>query len=241
MNTKDLERKDFWDTAYPKQSSKDFLNRVSQNWQNLEKGEFNKKGNAALRLYHEFKPAKGRINELTMFYLWLYLCLNRPWERNWKTIFSDKRHEKIMTKIDGVLSQLEITDKPSLQIQTLRKHTNRKDFKSVIAWAAVDPGISAVIGKIFIEGAKAFRKIGEGMAEALKNKHIDWKSLKLNFKFANYISSQKYVKKRDLMRKLAINKKLCELLLTEAVNQNFIKLQEFSQKTVWITYAGPKR
>lgn len=237
-----------WEGAFPKKSSQNFLNQVRQNWQNLERGEVNKKGNAALRLYNEFRPAKGRIDKFTIFSLWLYLCLNRPWERNWKVIISDyykgkarisKRDnetQKNWIKLDEILDQLEIGFPDYPQIHTLRRYTKRKDFKNVITWTAADPGVSVVIGKMFIEGAKAF----ERMAEGSKDKHIDYKSLKLNFKFANYVRSQKHVKKRDLMRKLMINKKECDLLLTEAVNQNFIKLKEFSQNTVWITYTGPK-
>jgi len=244
MKINNLEKKDFsekidWDRAFPKKSSPDFLERVYQNWQNLERAELNKKGDTAFRLYREFKPDKGRINKSTIFYLWLYLCLNRSWERNEKITFSEKRgektacHEKCWSdEVGKVLGQLEIRFPYNLQIQTLRKYTNRKDFKSVIAWTATDPGISIVIGKIFIEGAKAFKK----MAEGFKNKQIDFNNLKLNFRFANYIRLQKYVKKRNLMRTLGINKEKCDLLLTEAESQGFIKTLRYPHNSIWIIH-----
>jgi len=243
MKINNLEKKDFsekidWDRAFPKKSSTDFLERVHQNWQNLEKAELNKKDNIALRLYHEFKSDKGRINKFTIFYLWLYLCLNRPWKRNLKITFSERRGKNILIKVDGVLEQLKIRFPNNIQIQTLRKYTNRKDFKSIIVWTvAADPGISVVIGKIFIEGAKALEKI----AEAFKNKHIDYKSLEINFKFAAYIRSQKYIKKRDLMRKLGINKEKCDLLLTEAESQDFIKTIRCPHNSIWIIHNNPRK
>jgi len=237
MQINNLEKKDFsekidWDRAFPKKSSPDFLNQVSQNWQNLERGEFNKKGNSALRLYREFKPSKGRINEYTIFTLWLFLCLKRPWKRNWKITFSERSGKNIWDEMDGVLEQLKIHFPDNLQIQTLRKYTNRKDFKSIIVWTAADPGISVVIGKIFIEAAKAFEK----MAEVFKNKQIDFNNLKFNFKFASYIGSQKYVKKRNLMRTLGINKEKCDLLLTEAESQGFIKTLRYPHNSIWIIH-----
>ena len=137
MKINNLEKKDFsekidWDRAFPRKSSTDFLNQVSQNWQNLERREFNKKGNSALRLYREFKPPKGRINEFTIFYLWLCLCLKRPWEKNWKITFSEKSSETIWLEVDKVLEQLKISFPDNFQIQTLENIQKEKTLKALL-------------------------------------------------------------------------------------------------------------
>ena len=79
------------------------------------------------------------------------------------------------------------------------------------------------------------------MAEVFKNKQIDYNNLKLNFKFANYIRLQKYVKKRNLMRTLGINKKKCDLLLTEAKSQGFIKTIRCPHNLIWIIHISPRK
>lgn len=65
------------------------------------------------------------------------------------------------------------------------------------------------------------------------------KQLKLILKFMNIIKSQRYVKKRDLMRKLRMKKRDCDRLLKKAEEQGLVKTKEFTDKTVWITYENP--
>jgi hypothetical protein len=239
MKTNKLEKRNLsmkidWDKVYPKQSSPDFLERVHQNWQNLN-GGFNKKDNDLLRLYHKFKPVRGKINKETIFYLWLFLCIYRPWEKGWQIIFSERRDNgNIWNKIYSVTDQLKKDFPLGPEVRTLRKHTRRKDFKFIITSLAVNPDI-------FIGITKIFEKIAEGFNRSFTIKQIDYNNLKLNFKFANYIRSQRHVKKRDLMRKLGINKRDCDLLLDEAVSQNFIKLKKFSHNSIWIIYINSRK
>ncbi len=47
--------------------------------------------------------------------------------------------------------------------------------------------------------------------------------------------------KRDLMRKLRINKEHCDLLLKWAKDQNLIKLKKYPQGTIFIIWNEPPK
>lgn len=55
------------------------------------------------------------------------------------------------------------------------------------------------------------------------------------------MSSQRYYKKRDLMRKLRINKERYDLILKWAKDRDLIKLKEFPQRSVFIIWNEPPK
>jgi len=55
------------------------------------------------------------------------------------------------------------------------------------------------------------------------------------------MSSQRYYRKRDLMRKLGINKEHCDLILKWAKDRDLIKLNDYPQRSVWITWNEPSK
>lgn len=223
MKTNELEIQNFfgkpdWDGVYPQLSSLKFYNQARNYWQNIN----------ANKLNEGLKPTRGKVNELTMFYLWLYLCIERPWEKKWKGNFTQKKADEIWDKFCDLSDQLNIFNELNPpDPRSLKKYIKRDDFQKVVTLASMDPFVFKKITEIFTTLCKPLKKLSYYMDD-----------LKLNFKFADYIRSQKHVKKRNLMRTLGINKETCNLLLTEAEDQGFIKTQRCPHNSIWIIYIG---
>jgi ribosomal protein S25 len=239
MKTIDLERRRFlrqMDKAYPKENSPGFTERVKLVWQNLDDDYYIEK------LSQEFKPNRGKINKLTLFYLWLILCFQQPWEKDEKCRLSEKRldslsgsqeaaNKDIWGKINNIFEQQkDFLNYP--EMRTLRNYMKREDFMLIAAWIAVDQKPLIKLGKTIIRLKNKMRSNWKQF------KKIDFKRWKLISKFIKFLKSQKYISKRDLMRKLGINKKDCDSLLREAESRGFIKVKKYSNNSVWIIYTG---
>jgi len=138
-------------------------------------------------------------------------------------------------KIDKILDKLPVDFSPYSNpdicpdIRTLRRYIRKEKLK--------DPIIEITLIPILSKLEEPFKDFFGGLFKELWIRKLD---LEIVFKFIDEISSQiKHKKtKRDLMRKLRINKKHCDLILKWAKDRDLIKLKEYPQGTVWITYIG---
>ena len=239
MKTIDLERRRFlrqMDKAYPKENSPGFTERVKLVWQNLDDDYYIEK------LSREFKPNRGKINKLTLFYLWLFLCIERPWEKERKYILDEKQGKNIYNKFYDISDKLGVDFPDAPNPNTLKKHLKRENFDQTVSWIAIDPKeLVAKLGKVFIKLEKKISLFQKNVLRIGQKyfKKIDFEYAKLFYKSLKFIELKKHISKRDLMRKLGINKKDCDSLLREAERQGLVRIKQFPQNSVWIIYTGP--
>ena len=118
---------------------------------------------------------------------------------------------------------------PFPNAQTLRHHVKKEKFKEAVAQATLAPILSKL--------EEPFIDIFGDLLKELWKRKLDLES---SFKFINEMSSQGCYKKRDLYKeKLRINKEHCDLLLKWAEDRDLIKLEKFSQGSVFITWNEP--
>jgi len=231
----DLRKRKFlkeMDKVYPRKNSPGFIKHIDQTWRNLENDYYIE------RLNQEFKPNRGKIDKLTIFYLWLFLCLERPWEKDGECSISEKVGEDTWIEIYDVLDKLprDFPDLPDLDPRTLRKYRKRWDFILIATWIAVDQKSLIKLGKAILRLGKKMKSFGEQLRKIGSKNQGRWKLIS---KFIEFLKLQKYVSKRDLMRKLGINKKDCDSLLREAEKKGFVRIKQLPQNSIWIIYTGP--
>lgn len=211
-----------FERAFPEESSPDFLERVAWNLKNLLEERMEKDDYCAAFLYSGLKKKEYKLDKFYFFVLWLIFCLERPWKKNWKLSLGKEELDKASDILEKFLGKF--PDLPDPQI--LRWY--RKKFKEYIAEAIF---LLPMISKL----EEPFKDIFGELFRELWKRNL---GLEITFKFIEEISSQRYYRKRDLMRKLRINKEQCDLLLKWAKDRDLIKLKEFPQGSVWITYNG---
>jgi len=213
--------------SYPKESHANFEKLVEKNWI-----KFNtEKDCVALKLYrflNESKPpgtSQGyKIKKKTAFFLWLFLCYRRPWEKNRRLTWKECEN-KIWFYLPA---------KENFDIQNFRRLSKRPDFNWIITLAAWSPKYFKDIGQ------KSYRLL-EVVEFAKKSfSKINLKQIRFLEKFIHLIDEEKYIKKIDLMRKLGINKKTCELYLKEGERQGLLKVISSPGNPVWIIQNKPK-
>lgn len=218
-----LEPLDFID-AFPKENSPDFLNLVTENWKNLIQNNLEGKNCYTAILYRQLKPNRNKRNKFYVFILWLYLCFDRPWEKNWKYSLSEKRGKDFYIKISKKLEKLPIDFPNYPETQMLRKYLKKENTKDVISSLSFKSALMKLeeILKFVLSPIRLNQRI------------ID--QLKIIFKFIDIIESQRWIKKRDLYKKLRIKKDDCDHLLEEAEEDGFVKIQNFPCNSTWVIY-----
>lgn len=218
--------------AYPQESSPDFYDRIYQNWQNLKKGRIKGKDCYASMLYRELKPKRGKIRKFAAFVMYLILCLERPWEKEWKLSLSIQNFKSMENKINKILKKIP-EDFPDLpDPKTLRRFKGKKLFK----WKV--HGIAEIA-----ENPEIFKKLNQLITFILRWKPLKEPLKKIDFEYWNilvYLHSQRHTTKRDLYKKLRINSQRCNSILKKAEKQGFIKIKKHLHESVWITWIGPK-
>lgn len=224
-----LEPLDFID-ALPKENSPDFLNLVTENWKNLVQNNLEGKNCYAAILYRQLKPKRNKRNKFYVFILWLYLCFERPLEKGWKYSIKEKDpvFDKIYQTLDDLLIEYPDLDLPD--IQTLRRYVKKENFKEIIS--------SLPFKQTLMKFEKIFKFVSSPIRMVQDRRAAE--QLKLIFKFMDIIESQRWIKKRDLYKKLRIKKDDCDQLLKKAEEEGFVRTKEYTNKTIWITYADPK-
>ena len=217
-------RADF-EKAFPEENSPDFLERLAWNLKNLSEETMEKNDYCAALLYYQLKTKGYKLEKFFVFVLFIILCLKRPWQKNWKWSI----HEKDQQKVSDILKKFleEFNDLPNAQ--TLRYHVKKEKFKEVVAQATLAPILSKL--------EEPFIDIFGDLLKELWKRKLDLES---PFKFINEMSSQGCYQKRDLYKeKLRINKEHCDLLLKWAEDRDLIKLEKFSQGSIFITWNEP--
>jgi len=233
MKTKELEKQKYlkqMSVAFPKKDSLGFIERVIQISKDLNSDVY------VAALSRELRPSRGSINKATIFYLWLLLCIERPWESGWEYFLNEKGWEKFWTKACKIVDKLPENSVDYIDILTIKKHRKRENFDRIVSWAAIDPKI---FNKVVRPLAKKVFKVNEVMKLLARSlKKIGDRRTELVIKFNKLVKAEKYIRKRDLMRKLSINSAMCDSLLKQAENRNFATAKKFSQNSTWIIYTG---
>jgi len=226
-------RTDF-ERIFPEENSPDFLERLDWNLKNLSEETMEKDDYCAAFLYFGYKKKEYKLIEFSkedlerglndkfhFFVLWLILCFKRPWQQNRKWSVDKKDLDKAFDILVKFLEKF--PDLPDLQ--TLKWHINKERLKECVAEAMLLPMLSKLEETFKACYGEIFKKLKPALYPTV-------------FKFVREIISEKYYIKRDLYRKLRINEKDCDLLLKWAKDRGLIKLNEYPQRSVWITYIG---
>lgn len=222
-----LEPPEFID-AYPKENSRDFKNQVNEKFKDMLQNNLEGKNCYLDILYDQLKPKRNKRKIFTVLIMWLYMCFERPWEKEWKD--SIKENDPVIYKIYKTLDDF-FTENPDFDIpdiQTFRKYLKSENFKEIILSLPIKPILMKLteILKFAFSPVKMF----------LDPRTVE--QVELISKFINIIESQRWIKKRDLYRKLRIKKDDCDQLLKKAEEGDFIRTKEFTDRTVWITYTN---
>lgn len=222
--------KDFvdFDRAFPKVDSEDFLKRAAQNWKNLVEETIEEDDYYLALLYFGLKTKGYKLTEFNVLILWLILCFERPWKKNWRVSLSERKGKDIWIKIRKILVELEV-DFSSYQypdLRTLRGYIKKEKFKDHVIETTLIPMLSKL--------EEPFKAFFVDLFKELKSNQ--WKTV---FRFMDEMSSQEHYRKSDLMRKLRIKKEQFDLILKWAKDLGLIKLKEFPQGTVFIIWNEP--
>lgn len=222
--------KDFvdFDRAFPKVDSEDFLKRAAQNWKNLVEETIEEDDYYLALLYFGLKTKGYKLSEFNVLILWLILCFERPWQKNWRFSLSERKGKDIWIKIRKILVELPV-DFSSYQypdLRTLWSYIKKEKFKDHVIETTLIPMLSKLE-----EPFKAF--FGDLLKE-LKSDH--WIAV---FKFMDEMSSEGCYRGSDLMPKLRINKDQFDLILKWAEDRDLIKLKKYPQGTVFIIWNEP--
>ena len=220
------------DKFYPKED-KDFHKRIRREWKHLKDGKTEGKDCTASVLFLHLKTRRREPIKHTVLVLWLYLCIDRPWEKNWQYSLRKKVHDRIRERLkkSGTGSKF--------NIETLKKHISKKSFRGIV----IAPIQFNQIMENFIPARDQFM---EKVKRLDQNESVEWPRIftKEHADFIHsiprvhdYIRSQKFMGRRDLMRKFKINKAQCDLIL-ETLRDD-IKIKEWPTGSIGIWYRGP--
>ncbi len=214
-----LRYEDFED-PFPQEDSPDFMDRVSRNWENLRNNDIESEDCYALILHKKFKPNRNKVNKFYSFCLWLFLCLDRPWEKNWKLPISEKKYDQIYSVLNVLADSY--PDLPD--IQTIRKRVKKENFEEIVAFLPFRP---------------MFMKIGETFraSKIYIQENFPYKELKLLHRFHELIKTERIITKREIMRRLKIERDYCEFLIKKAEEENIITLHQAPKNRLWIIYS----
>lgn len=208
----------------------------------------------ASRLFRHLKPKRGKIDKFTIFIIWLLLCLERPWERlefmnmsmldftedglakAWRFNLTEKSGENIWNRIDKLLDDILEDYFINLQLRTLRQQLKKSRLKSMIFSLLIEPNLYRSLGESFSEFEKSLAPLTEAMSKLGRSDLFHAASI------MEYLKEQKYINKRDLMRKFRINKTRCDCLLEYILSEDesYLNIIDgLANNSVWIVYTGP--
>ena len=223
----------YFNNIYPRRGRADFDERANRNWEYLKKG----RNCAAHLLYLNLRTKHSKLEEeqekFNIFLIWLILCLKRPWENNWKCPISD---EFLKNEIGDILDETLKTYPDLPDSKTLRSHIKKEYFKLIVAWIPARPKLRKMI--MALRKAFGFNEL-QLLQKIRWPKKPDFEPLKLLVP----LSEQRYISRRDLMRKFGINKEHFDDLLARLIRvplaEDYIKIKKFPNNSVWIIYTGP--
>ncbi len=208
-----------YDAAYPRISSSDFYERVAANWEALQTGNVNGQDSTSTRLQKQIHGRK--FNILT---LWLYLCIERPWEKNW---ILPPLNEGMFTNIGGILRRLH-SDFPQFpEIRTLRRQINIEDLKKLVRHSTFDP--------------EQVKEVAESISNFMramlpKTGLLDNPNIKLLGKMYDVLSKEPHINRSALQRKLRTDKSTLLKILDFAESIGEINRIATVHNSEWIVY-----
>lgn len=203
-----------FDESFPKNSHPHFMKIASSNWEALQKENFESDA-VTPWLFKYLKPRRGHFDKMTVFFIFLLLCLKRPWENNWELSLSEKRgKDRSIVRIYEILNQINISY-PDLT-EGLNSRLKENDFQENIE--------SSIYG---LPLSSLERVVRAGLKPIVINAGIA-------FKLCDMISSKRFILKRDLQRKFWRNKKQLNTLLKNWEEVGDIKQKKFPGGSTWI-------
>ena len=195
MKIKEIDNNEFmkWETVFPREGTPEFEDRIIQMSKNLNNNIF------AYKIHQELKPKRGHRKKTTIFYLFIFLCLERPWEKGWEYYLDAKKEKKVNDKINKILHRLpgNFDEYQAPNPSIIKKYLEQRDFQRIVEWSAMNPEI---LVKMFQPFAKRAFKFQKAMGMTLKrlnkidfeyaNKH--WKLIK---RFIKLVSQEKNISK----------------------------------------------
>jgi len=200
--------------AFPKKDDSDFYQKIGLNWKEFDEN----KDCPAFWVYKKFQPRRNKLKKLNAFFLYLVLCLKRPWENDWKISVNGK----MIDKASEILEKFR--DRRSYQPpdpQTLMKHIKKENFKDLVSSIPFEPVLSQLSETI------------QTIQRPLFPKSIV-KKLMIAFRLHEKLERKRCIKKRGLLRASQRDTEQVKFLLKKWKEEAAIEEKKFSGGSTWI-------
>lgn len=189
-----------------------FLKLVYLNFKNYKNRRFDGPAREFAWFYECIKKAKPHAHETTIFSLWLYLCIVRPWRKTdflvgWRM----HRSSKVQDIIAEILGDLRL--KYGVTI-------SEPQFKRGFSLYERDEAT-----KMYI----MFYTWGPGLPERLRQ-------LVLKYKFLRLVRSGSVITKREIQRKLRISTDQINAWISEEKKRGVIQTIEKPCNSLWVIW-----
>ena len=210
--------------AFPRASTRDFKSVLQENWADTA-GKNTKGKSYSSFLAKRFRPKRNSPDRFYIFLLWLCLCIDRPWNKRWKFSITKKLLDEVWEILDrsGILNSPDFPTRvpdPS----TFQKRLGQPDAKIKIISVSLDPELQNL-------GLALYH-----VSEAWHFSEPQKRALRIKSRYVGLV--KKPINKRDLMRKLRINKTEMDQLIEWSADS--VRVQDRGHGSIWVQRALPK-
>ena len=217
-NTRGLEK------TFPDPSVPDFLRLAHLNW-NAGAGDL------SFRVFEGLvRKRKPKSKRYLSFFVWLYLCIKRPWLKNSFPLGALKVRTIDARDIMRILKQLRIQHRDDFpyhyiaEEKTLRSRVKAKDLAELLerfsAEYEIPRRIAAALTPTFLSDLHRI---------ARKNKVVDSQE-----KLCRLLTLEPQIKVRDVQRKFHWNADTCAAVLRFAELEGWISLRKYRSGSAWV-------
>lgn len=210
-----------FEDTFPRTDSPDFRKRAYDEYQALTQRKKWGHNCTASRLRNQLEKKRGKINNDTAIILWLYFCVERPWEKDWKIAHNEDLWEKIYYLLPEDSNP-----------RTWKRYVKREDVKRTVYRLA--------------NSFDAFEQIMTRLSDTISKIsfiHLIKSDFGHAYKILMHIKENEVVSLRQLYKKFSISKSRCEYLLDfiQKEDKDLIEIIEgiSDRRTIYIHYIGP--
>lgn len=214
--------------TYPSPLKTRFFHYAIENWKNLVHDKTFGGNYWAALLHKQLSGTKHEPLKTTSFFLWLTICIQRPWENKWQL----EANSRLIEDISNIIIKFSKIPLIPPDVSTLRRHITKEDFIVVIKL------LPALTQEFRNKWSILFKKLQKQLLLPI-NEFKTFENIDIEFlKFAFYIKEKKFVHKSELLRRFHIKKEHRDLLLNKLKNEpltkDLFKVTSYS----WVIYKG---
>ena len=211
--------------AFPLPGTPTFVNSLNENWSDVINGKTNGKSFSSF-LARSFKSKKNRPDRFYIFVLWLCLCIDRPWNKEWRFLITDNRERTgVLNKAQDLLEKYNIPASDLPDPSTLRKRLRQED--------ALDKIINATVRATVGLTPDLLEDLSLRSPKGLLSELFKSRICRIRMGFIVLIKNGP-TRKWTMMRKLRITKNELDQLISWAGDRVRIEDQGRGRGGVWI-------